>query len=85
MIFIIPCTEPEFEFVKQLEDTDCIEKETVEFVCEVNEPDAPVQWFREEKVSINGACVCVCVCVCEGALCTYVYAYAHFTMDIPPV
>ncbi|KAK2158172.1 hypothetical protein LSH36_175g03003 [Paralvinella palmiformis] len=41
--------EPEFEFVKQLEDTDCIEKETVEFVCEVNEPDAPVQWFREEK------------------------------------
>ena len=64
--FLIFCTEPEFDFTKQLEDTDCIEKETAEFVCEVNEPDAPVQWIREDKVRLDAyVYVCVCVCVCE--------------------
>jgi len=33
-----------------LNDADAYEKETAEFECEVNDEEAPVQWFREDKV-----------------------------------
>jgi len=41
--------EPEYDFDKKLTDADAYEKETAEFECEVNDEDAPVQWFREDK------------------------------------
>lgn len=44
------CTEPEYDFEKKLNDADAYEKETAEFECEVNDEEAPVQWFREDKV-----------------------------------
>ncbi len=50
-IQIILPSEAEYEFTKNLDDTDAYEKETAQFVCEVNDPDAPVKWFREDKVS----------------------------------
>jgi len=45
------CTEPDYEFEKELNDADAYEKETAEFECEVNDEEAPVQWFREDKVN----------------------------------
>lgn len=47
------CTEPDYEFEKELNDADAYEKETAEFECEVNDEEAPVQWFREDKVSLH--------------------------------
>ena len=44
------CSEPEFEFTKQLQDSDAYEKEDGVMSCEVNDADAKVQWFREDKV-----------------------------------
>lgn len=44
-------SEPEFDFAKPLNDTDAHEKEPATFLCEVNDPDAKVQWFRENEVS----------------------------------
>jgi len=43
-------TEPEYDFDKNLNDTDAYEKETAEFECEVNDEEAPVQWYNEDKV-----------------------------------
>jgi len=43
-------SEPEYDFEKPLTDADAYEKETAEFECEVNDEEAPVQWFREDKV-----------------------------------
>ncbi len=37
--------------MKPLKDMDTREKEACEFECEVNDPDARVTWFREDKVS----------------------------------
>lgn len=48
--FLISPAEPDYEFDKPLEDTDAFEKETAEFVCEVSDKDARVQWFLEDKV-----------------------------------
>lgn len=42
--------EPDYDFEKPLTDADAYEKETAEFECEVNDDEAPVQWFREDKV-----------------------------------
>jgi hypothetical protein len=44
------CTEPDYDFEKNLTDADAYEKETAEFECEVNDEEAPVQWFREDQV-----------------------------------
>jgi len=44
------CTEPDYAFEKELNDADAYEKETAEFECEVNDEEATVQWFREDKV-----------------------------------
>ena len=43
-------SEPEYDFDKKLQDTDAYEKEKAEFVCEVNDEGAKVQWFKEDKV-----------------------------------
>ena len=42
--------EPDYEFDKNLQDVDSHEKEVAEFECEVNDEDAVVEWFREDKV-----------------------------------
>lgn len=42
--------EPDYDFEKPLTDADAYEKETAEFECEVNDEEAPVQWYREDKV-----------------------------------
>lgn len=44
-------TEPDYDFEKNLNDADAYEKETAEFECEVNDEEATVQWFREDKVT----------------------------------
>ena len=49
--------EPEFEFTKPLNDTDATEKEAATFVCEVNDADAKVKWFKENQV--RGQVICV--------------------------
>ena len=33
-----------------LQDTDAYEKDTAKFICEVNDEDAKVKWFKEDKV-----------------------------------
>ena len=43
--------EPEYDFVKPLKDMDTREKEACEFECEVNDADARVTWYREDKVT----------------------------------
>jgi obscurin-RhoGEF protein len=46
--------EPDYDFEKPLNDADAYEKETAEFECEVNDEEAQVQWFREDKpIDIN--------------------------------
>ena len=45
--------EPEYDFVRPLKDMDTREKEACEFECEVNDPDARVTWYREDKVLHN--------------------------------
>ena len=42
--------EAEFNFTKELGDTDTYEKEEAMFECHVNDPDATVTWFREDQV-----------------------------------
>lgn len=42
--------EPDYDFEKPLTDADAYEKETAEFECEVNDEEAQVQWYREDKV-----------------------------------
>lgn len=33
-----------------LTDSDAYEKESAEFECGVNDAEAPVEWYREDKV-----------------------------------
>lgn len=51
MEFFPSDSEPDYEFEKKLQDADSLEKEVAEFECEVNDDEAVVQWFREDKVS----------------------------------
>ena len=44
-------SEAEFQFVKPMQDADCYEKETGVLECVVNDADAKVQWYCEDKVS----------------------------------
>ena len=53
MFCLCLCSEPDYEFEKELNDADAYEKETAEFECEVNDEEAPVQWFREDKVGLR--------------------------------
>jgi len=46
--------EPDYDFERPLTDADAYEKETAEFECEVNDEEATVQWYREDKkIDIN--------------------------------
>jgi hypothetical protein len=42
--------DPEFNFKRKLNDVDVYEKETATFECEVNDEEAPVKWFKDNKV-----------------------------------
>ena len=50
-VHICGLAEPEYDFVKPLKDMDTREKEACEFECEVNDADARVTWYREDKVT----------------------------------
>ena len=43
-------SEPEWEFMKQLEDIEGQERQKAVFECDVSDPEAEVSWFRDEKV-----------------------------------
>lgn len=43
--------EPEYEFVRHLNDVDAYENETAVFECEMNYNDVPdLQWFHVDSV-----------------------------------
>ncbi|XP_071104533.1 twitchin-like isoform X3 [Haliotis cracherodii] len=41
--------EPEWEFMKKLEDVEAVEREKATFTCDVSDPEAEVSWFKDEK------------------------------------
>ena len=43
-------TEPEWEFMKKLEDVEAAEREKAFFECDVSDPEAEVTWLRDGKV-----------------------------------
>ena len=49
--FYLLSPEPEFDFVKKLEDADVIEGGKIELICEVNDEEAPVTWYKGDDVS----------------------------------
>ena len=51
MIGLFP--EPEWEFMKPLDDVEAVEREKAIFECDVSDPEADVTWFRGEKVRKN--------------------------------
>ena len=42
--------EPEFDFKQKISDVDVYEKETAVFECVVNDAEASVKWFKDNKV-----------------------------------
>ena len=44
-------SDPEFYFKRKLMDVDVYEKETAVFECDVNDVEAPVKWFKDNKAS----------------------------------
>lgn len=44
-------TEPEWDFMKLLEDVEGVERDKAVFECDVNDPEAEVTWWRGDKVS----------------------------------
>ena len=49
-VFLWCITEPEWEFMKKLEDVEAAEREKAFFECDVSDPDAEVTWERDGKV-----------------------------------
>lgn len=45
-------TEPEWDFMKLLEDVEGVERDKAVFECDVNDPEAEVTWWRGDKVSV---------------------------------
>lgn len=43
--------EPEWDFMKLLEDVEGVERDKAVFECDVNDPEAEVTWWRGDKVS----------------------------------
>ncbi|KAL3842488.1 hypothetical protein ACJMK2_020494, partial [Sinanodonta woodiana] len=41
--------EPEWEFMKKLEDVEGVEREKAIFECDVSDPEAEVTWWKEDK------------------------------------
>ncbi|XP_052800015.1 twitchin-like isoform X4 [Mya arenaria] len=50
----LKCDEPEWEFMKKLEDVEGQERQRAIFECDVSDPEAEVSWFRDDKDS--GVC-----------------------------
>ncbi|XP_041366543.1 twitchin-like isoform X3 [Gigantopelta aegis] len=48
------CEEPEWEFMKKLDDVEAVERERAMFECDVSDPEADVTWFKEEKELKSG-------------------------------
>lgn len=46
-------SEPEWEFMKKLEDVEAVEREKATFTCDVSDPEAEVSWFKDEKVGVT--------------------------------
>ncbi|ESO91795.1 hypothetical protein LOTGIDRAFT_121852 [Lottia gigantea] len=46
--------DPEWEFMKKLEDVEAVEREKAIFECDVSDPEAEVSWFRDEKELKSG-------------------------------
>lgn len=44
-------SEPEWDFMKLLEDVEGVERDKAVFECDVNDPEAEVTWWRGDKVS----------------------------------
>lgn len=42
--------EPEWEFMKLLDDVEAVEREKAIFECDVSDPEADVTWWRGDKV-----------------------------------
>nr|KAG5709145.1 hypothetical protein BaRGS_028601 [Batillaria attramentaria] len=47
-------TEPEWEFMKKLDDVEAVEREKAIFECDVSDPEADVTWWRGEKELRSG-------------------------------
>ena len=66
IIFVIcVVVEPEYDFEKPLSDADAYEKETAEFECEVNDEEANVDWYREDKVILGHIASLHLIEICE--------------------
>lgn len=49
-IVCIYFSDPEWDFMKLLDDVEGIERDRATFECDVNDPEAEVKWFRNDKV-----------------------------------
>lgn len=47
-------TEPEWDFMKLLEDVEGVERDKAVFECDVNDPEAEVTWWRGDKELSGG-------------------------------
>lgn len=47
-VFIL---DPDWDFTTGLDDIEAVEKENAKFTCEVNDPQAEVEWFKGKTVS----------------------------------
>ena len=46
--------DPEWDFMKLLDDVEGVERDRAVFECDVNDPEAEVKWFRNDKVCVSG-------------------------------
>lgn len=45
--------DPEWDFMKLLDDVEGVERDRAVFECDVNDPEAEVKWFRNDKVFVG--------------------------------
>ena len=60
------CSEPEWEFMKPLDDVEAVEREKAMFECDVSDPEAEVTWWRGDKVHhslLLLSCLSVQLCI----------------------
>ena len=50
--------------MKKLEDVEVPNRQKAVFECDVSDPEAEVQWFKEDKVG-QGYVECKCMCPCS--------------------
>lgn len=46
-MYFVYCTESPLRITRPLTDTECLEGETVSFVCEVSKPGVPALWLKD--------------------------------------